>query len=467
MRSTTAAEGAAEFDEIPLYEKRKEIYQRETDGRFQRLRAATLFVLAGIFFVGPWLQWGDRQAVWWDLPSRKFHLFGMTFWPQDFILLSWLMIIAAFGLFFFTNLAGRLWCGYGCPQTVWTKFYMWIEWLTEGDRNQRIKLDQSPWSATKVRLKAEKHGLWLLLAFVVGTTFVGYFIPIRNLVPRMFTLNISSGETVFLAVASLALYFDAGWMREQICKFACPYARFQGAMFDTNTLTIFYDSKRGEPRGHRRRSDPDSHQVLGDCVDCNLCVQVCPTGIDIRDGIQSECIGCAACIDACDEVMDKLHYPRGLVRYATENTLGGAEYNLFRPRLFGYAAVFVAMIAAFTYGLATRVPLELDIIRERNRLYRETPAGDIENVYRLRVLNMDQRDHTYRIDVGGLDGVKIVGEQQVEVAAGEIRDVPMRLEMPFDALEAGSRKMTFTLSSTDDSGWELTEESRFVVPARR
>ncbi|HVM98444.1 MAG TPA: cytochrome c oxidase accessory protein CcoG, partial [Candidatus Acidoferrales bacterium] len=294
---------------VDLYVKRTKIYQREAHGRFQRLRTVTLFALAGFFLAVPWFNWHGRQAVWFDLPRRKFHLVALVFWPQDFIYLSWLLIIAAMSLLFFTTLAGRLWCGYACPQTVWTKFYMWIEWLIEGDRNARMRLDRSPWSGDKLLRKSAKHALWLLLAFVVGISFVGYFDPIRSLAPRLATLNVTTAEVIAVAVASLALYFDAGAMREQICLYACPYARFQGAMFDSSTLTVFYDQRRGEPRGHRNRHAVDTG--LGDCVDCRVCVDVCPTGIDIRQGTQYQCIGCAACIDACDDVMDKVGSPRG------------------------------------------------------------------------------------------------------------------------------------------------------------
>ena len=350
----------------------------KSQGPWQRLRAVVLFALAGFYLVLPWVTWGGRQAVWFDLPRRKFYLFGLTFWPQDFIFLSWLLIIAALGLFFFTALAGRLWCGYACPQTVWTKFFMWIEWLTEGDRIQRMRLDRVPWTRAKVLRKTAKHALWFGLALVVGVTFVGYFVPIRDLVPRLPRFDVSRMEALWLAVGTLALYADAGWMREQVCIYACPYARFQGAMFDTSTLTIFYDETRGEPRGRRTRSADRAALGLGDCVDCGFCVQVCPTGIDIRDGTQYECIGCAACIDACNEIMTEVGYPKGLVRYATEDGLAGRAAGVLRPRLVAYGAVLAVMIAAFAYGLASRVPLKVDVLRDRARLYRYTAEGSIE-----------------------------------------------------------------------------------------
>lgn len=456
----------AQFEEISLYEKRADIYQKEVTGRYQNVRAVTLLLLAGVFFVGPWLRYDGRQAIWLDLPARRFHFFGVTFWPQDFILLSWLLITGAFGLFFFTNLAGRLWCGYGCPQTVWTKFFMWIEWLTEGDRNQRILLDRAPWSRRKIGKKAAKHTLWVVLSLLVGATFVGYFSPIRDLVVSTIRFDLGATQLAAIAIFSAALYLDAGWMREQICKYACPYARFQGAMFDSSTLTIFYDRNRGEPRGHRRPSAGAAKNGLGDCVDCGACVHVCPTGIDIRDGTQYECIGCAACIDACDEIMDKMGYARGLVRYATEKSLAGGRVRILRPRLAAYGLVFLTMLSGLTYALANRVPLELDILRERNRLYRETSEGAIENVYRLRILNMDQKAHRYAITASGIEGLSYEGDREVDVAPGEIRDVAVRLQAPARVLRDASTQIRFAVRTTDGSDLTVQEESRFLAPVR-
>jgi cytochrome c oxidase accessory protein FixG len=450
-------------DDVALYAKRETIYQKEVQGPWQRLRAVALFLLAGVFLVGPWLQWDGRQAVWFDVPARRYYLFDLTFWPQDFIFLSWLLIIAAFSLFFLTTIAGRLWCGYACPQTVWTKFFMWIEWLTEGDRNQRLRLDRGPWTGEKVLRKAAKHGLWLLLATVVGTTFVGYFLPIRQLLPRIASFDVSTSEWIFLAIASLALYADAGWMREQICKYACPYARFQGAMFDTNTLTIVYDPNRGEPRGHRSRAVDHKAAGLGDCIDCGLCVHVCPTGIDIRDGTQYECIGCAACIDACDEIMEEVGYPKGLVRYDTEEGLAGGRTQILRPRVLGYAAVLSVMIGLFGVALWHRVPLAVDVLRDRARLYRETTQG-VENVYTLKIMNKDQHPHTYAVTVEPVDAFVLDAPAQIEVPADSIKDVPVRVR----ATQPGqppSAPVTFSVQSTDGR-LVVREESRFLAPNR-
>ncbi|MFN2376685.1 MAG: cytochrome c oxidase accessory protein CcoG [Candidatus Binatia bacterium] len=450
--------------EVPLYEARTAIYQREVRGPWQDFRAVFLFLLAGFYIGLPWLTWEGRQAVWFDVPGRKFYLLGLTFWPQDFIFLSGLLILGALSLFFFTNLAGRLWCGYACPQTVWTKFFMWMEWLTEGDRNQRILLDRQPWSRRKVLKKVAKHSSWLAFSAVVGVTFVGYFLPIRELLPRIATGSVTGGETVFLALASLLLYADAGFMREQICKYACPYARFQGAMFDRATLTIFYDKARGEPRGHRRRGAEPAELQLGHCVDCKLCVHVCPTGIDIRNGTQYECIGCAACIDACDSVMEEVGYPKGLVRYSSESALAGKPLPLLRPRVVGYGLVLVGVATALFTGLALRLPLEVDVIRDRARLYREVADDQIENVYTVKVMNKGQHERAYRLSMPTA-GFTMIAPEFVTVAPGKLEDVAVRVRADRDKLAAASTSLAFVVTDAEDPAVTVTEDSRFLAPA--
>ena len=452
---------------VPLYAARQHIYQKEVQGPWQRRRAVALFVLAGYFLAQPWLQWHGRQAVWFDLPARHFHLYGLTFWPQDFIFLSWLLIIAAFSLFFFTALAGRLWCGYACPQTVWTKFFMWIEWLTEGDRNARIRLDRSPWRAAKLGRKLAKHGSWALLAAVVAVTFVGYFSPIRELVPRLAAWQLSGWETFFIAACGVALYLDAGWMREQVCKYACPYARFQGAMFDRDTLTIFYDRGRGEPRGHRARGADAGAAGLGDCIDCNLCVHVCPTGIDIRNGTQYECIGCAACIDACDGVMADMGTAKGLVRYATERGLLTGRTRIARPRLVAYGVVLAVMASTFAWALAQRVPLRVDVLHDRARLYRTATDGRIENPYTLKIMNLAQAERAFRVSAAGLEGLTLTAPAEVRVGPGAMTDVAVQVQVPPAALSATSQEIVFTIAAVDDPSVAVREESRFLSPARR
>ncbi|HXC50842.1 MAG TPA: cytochrome c oxidase accessory protein CcoG [Candidatus Limnocylindrales bacterium] len=449
--------------QIPLYAPREEIYQREIHGPWQKWRARILFVLAGFYVVVPWATWNGRQAVWFDVPARKFYLLGVTFWPQDFIFLAGLLILGALGLFFFTTIAGRLWCGYACPQTVWTRFFMWIEWLAEGDRNRRIALDRGPWNRDKILRKAAKHGAWLAFSGVVGVTFVGYFLPIRELLPRIGAWQVTPPEMVFLAVASLALYADAGFMREQICKYACPYARFQGAMFDRATLTIFYDPARGEPRGHRRKNTDLARANLGHCIDCRLCVHVCPTGIDIREGTQFECIGCAACIDACDSVMEEVGYPKGLVRYTTESALAGKPKPLLRARVVGYGAVLAIGVVAFVVALSQRMPLGVDVIRDRARLYREISGGQIENVYTLKLMNKSQQGQTYRI--GAEDGFTLIAPASVAVAPGELKDVPVQLRADRAKLAATSTPVSFVVESESDPSIRVRESGRFLAPA--
>ena len=309
--------------EVDLFEVRKTIYPRAVHGVFAAWRWGLVIFTQVIFYGLPWLVWNGRQAVLFDLGARRFYIFDLVLWPQDFIFLTGILIISALSLFLFTAVAGRLWCGYACPQTVYTELFMWIERHIEGDRSKRMKLDRAPWSARKIGIKAAKHGAWIAVALWTGITFVGYFTPIRALLPAFATFNLGPWETFWVFFYGFATYGNAGWMREQVCKYMCPYARFQGVMFDPDTLIITYDPARGEPRGSRPKSVDPRAKGLGDCVDCEICVQVCPTGIDIRNGLQYECIACGACIDGCDQVMDKMGYPRGLIRYSTENAMRG------------------------------------------------------------------------------------------------------------------------------------------------
>nr|BFE89746.1 hypothetical protein GCM10020185_02820 [Pseudomonas brassicacearum subsp. brassicacearum] len=317
-----------------------------------------------------WLNWGGRQAVLWDLSESKFHIFGATFWPQDFILLSALLIIAAFGLFAITVFAGRVWCGYTCPQSSWTWIFMWCEKITEGERNQRIKLQAAPWGLNKLLRRSAKHTLWLAISLLTGLTFVGYFTPIRPLAEELLTLQMAGVSLFWVLFFTAATYLNAGWLREAVCMHMCPYARFQSVMFDKDTLTISYDAARGEIRGPRKREANPANIGLGDCIDCQMCVQVCPTGIDIRDGLQMECIGCAACIDACDSIMDKMGYAHGLIKYTSEHQLQGGKTHLLRPRLIGYTAVLLVMIGALVVALMQRPMVSLDVSKDRG-LFRE------------------------------------------------------------------------------------------------
>ncbi len=449
-----------------LYAKRQKIFPRQVHGLFARLRLLGVFVLMGIYYGLPWVQLGDRQAVLFDLPARKFYLFGLVFWPQDLIYLAILLIIAALALFFFTTLAGRLWCGYACPQTVWTEVFLWIERRIEGDRGKQIKLDKAPWDARKMAIKGSKHAAWIVLSLWTGYTFVGYFTPIRELGQSVLALNTGPWETFWLLFYGFATYGNAGWLREQVCIYMCPYARFQSAMFDKDTLIISYDVVRGEPRGSRKRGIDPRKKGLGDCIDCTLCVQVCPTGIDIRDGLQYQCIGCSACVDACDEVMDKMGYPKGLVRYTTENALHGTKTAILRPRVVVYAGILIGMIAVVGYSIANRVPLALDVIRDRNALYRETSDGLVENVYTLKVINMDERDHRFRLLASGLESVKLeMDHETFDVPAGQVRELSARLQIDPMVLNKASNEVFFELRALDDDGLSVREAARFLGAA--
>ncbi len=454
----------AEVAELDLYQKREKIYTRKIEGFFQRVRLFTGWPLLAGYFLLPWLQWGDRPAVLFDLPERKFHILFMTFWPQDFPLLAWLLIISAFSLFTVTVFLGRVWCGYTCPQTVWTSIFMWVEQRVEGSRNQRIRLDKLPWSLSKAGKKFTKHFLWLAVAFYTGVTFVGYFYPIRELTLDILTLEVSTWGAAWTVFFTLATYINAGWMREQVCVFMCPYARFQSVMFDSDTLTVAYDKARGEPRGARRRDADKAAEGLGDCISCQLCVQVCPTGIDIRDGLQYQCIGCALCVDACDSVMDKMGYETGLIRYASERELGGEKTHWLRPRLIGYIVALLVMITAFSWRIYSRVPLEFTVIRDRSQLYTEVAGGAIENIYTLQILNMDEEMHSYTLRLDGLDSGTIIGETELLLSAGEIRSLPVRVRAPREAFDRPSSAFEFVIESDDDSGLSDRAESRFLVP---
>ncbi len=448
-----------------LYASAEKIYPREVDGVFARLRIAGVIALLGAYYGAAWLTWDGRQALLFDLPARKFYVLGLVLWPQDFFFLSWLLIIAALSLFFFTALAGRLWCGYACPQTVWTEAFLWMERLTEGRGAARRKLDKGPWTARKIWRKSAKQALWIGFALWTGFTFVGYFTPIRELGNEVATFSLGGWETFWVLFYGFATYGNAGFLREQVCKYMCPYARFQSAMFDRDTLIISYDAERGEPRGSRPRGEDPKLKGLGDCIDCQMCVQVCPTGIDIRQGLQYECIACAACIDACDGVMDKMRYPRGLIRYSTQHAIEGKTTRLLRPRVLVYATLLTLLCGGFVAALVLRTPLELDVIRDRNALYRESRPGYIENVYTLRIINKDQMAHTYDISVTGLPTLALETDPPVvTVGAGEVGTIAARALIEDGAATSGGHDVAFTLTAADAPALTTTERGRFFSP---
>jgi cytochrome c oxidase accessory protein FixG len=447
-----------------LYEAAEKIYPREIGGRFDRLSRIATITLLGLFYAVPWLPWDERQAVLFDLPARKFYIFGLTLWPQDFPYLALLLMILAYCLFFFTAIGGRLWCGFACPQTVWTEIFIWMEQFTEGTRSQRMKLDKAPWSWNKFRRKFSKQFLWITFSLWTGFTFVGYFTPIRELGTDIIAFNVG-GWTLFWGLFyGFATYGNAGYMREQVCKYMCPYARFQSAMFDKDTLVISYDEERGEPRGSRKRTEDPAEKGLGSCIDCQLCVQVCPTGIDIREGLQYECIACAACIDACDSIMDRMDYPRGLIRYTTENALHHKKSSIFRPRVLIYATILIALVSVLVGSLATRTPLILDVIRDRNTLYREVSDGFVENIYTLKIINQYHEAREFNLAVSGLEDIALDGvPEPLVVAGGEVLSLPVRVRAHRDNAY-GIMNIEFSITASDDPGVAVREDSRFLGP---
>ena len=462
---------------IWLYEAQKTIHARSVKGWFANWRWFFVWATQIVFYGLPWLQWNGRQAVLFDLASRRFYLGGLVLYPQDFIYLTGLLVISANSLFLFTAVAGRLWCGFACPQTVYTEMFMWIERRLEGDRNARIRLDVAPWAAGKLLRRGGKHALWIALALWTGFSFVGYFTPIKTLWAESFTLDFGPWEWFWVLFYGLATYGNAGFLREQVCKYMCPYARFQSAMFDKDTLIVSYDTERGEPRGTRGRSTDLKAAKLGHCIDCGLCVQVCPTGIDIRKGLQYECIGCAACVDVCDGVMDKMQYPRGLIRFDTENgvaqhlTRGQHWRRVLRPRVLVYGAVLAAICIGLAASLWLRTPFKVDVVRDRATLARLVEDGRIENVYRLQLMNASESAQRFRITVGGLAGAQLRGSGEVSVGAAESRWAPVTVQLPPEAAAragAGAHPIEFRIEQLAATGekasWQRLERSTFVVP---
>ena len=456
--------------EEALYEVRQKIHPRAVHGWFAGWRWSLVWFTQILFYGSLWLTWNGRQAVLFDLTARKFYIFGLVLWPQDFIYVAVLLVIAALSLFLFTAVAGRLFCGYACPQTVYTEIFMWIERHVEGERGARIKLDAGPKDFERFVKKAIKHTFWIAIALYTGLTFVGYFTPIRTLIPEIWEVKLGPWETFWILFYALATYGNAGWMREQVCKYMCPYARFQSSMFDRDTMIITYDGERGEPRGGRSRKADPAALGLGSCVDCGICVQVCPTGIDIRKGLQYECIGCAACVDGCDQVMDKMGYARGLIRYSTENALKNhwsprqVWQRVARPRTLIYTGILAVIIAAFFTSLALRVPLKVDIIRDRGMLARLVDDGQVENVYTLRIMNTQETAHRFSVKVAGIDSITIASEATAEVAGAASITFPLRVRVAPGQGQPGSNPIRFEIQALDDSAIATREKSVFLVP---
>ena len=455
--------------EISLYQARQKIYPRSVEGVFAYWRWLLVAFTQIIFYGLPWLEWGARQAVLFDLNARRFYIFNLVFYPQDIIYLTGLLVISALSLFLFTAVAGRLWCGYACPQTVYSEIFMWIERKVEGDRSARMRLDKSDMSGNKFARKFIKHGLWIALSLWTGFTFVGYFTPIHELWTEVIQNATSSWESFWILFYGFATYGNAGFMREQVCKYMCPYARFQSAMFDHDTLVVTYDAARGDPRGARSRKADRTQLNLGECVDCSLCVQVCPTGIDIRKGLQYECIGCGACADVCDTVMDKMGYPRGLVRYTTENALANnwsrqeIWQRVLRPRVLIYASFLVALVIGLLVALSMRIPFKVDVVRDRATLARINEEGQIENIYRLQIMNAAERDKQFHLSVRGLDGIALATDADIVVDAVQSRWIVSRVILPYGSAQGGSHPIQFTIEEVGGSD-RLIEKTVFLVP---
>ncbi len=462
---------------VSLYQKQNKVYARAVSGWFAGWRWALVWITQLVFYGLPWLDWGSRQAVLFDLGSRRFYILGLVLYPQDFIYLTGLLIVSAYSLFLFTAVAGRLWCGFACPQTVYTEIFMWVERHLEGDRTKRIRLDTGPWNANKLLRKGGKHLVWVAIGLWTGLTFVGYFTPIRQLVPAAFSMGLGPWETFWVLFYGFATYGNAGWMREQVCKYMCPYARFQSVMFDKDTLIISYDAGRGEPRGTRSRKAALGASGLGSCIDCNLCVQVCPTGIDIRNGLQYECIGCAACVDVCNGVMDKMKYPRGLIRYDTQSAMqqrlgrSGMLGRILRPRILVYTTVLVVIVSALATSLWLRSPFKVDIVRDRGVMARVVDDGWVENVYGLQIMNATEQVQRYTIAASGLPQLTTDQKGDITVDPAQARWVAVAVRVPPEAATqagAGTHTIQFTVERIPGQPEEalrtVVEKSTFMVP---
>ncbi|MCV2217789.1 cytochrome c oxidase accessory protein CcoG [Thauera sp. Sel9] len=456
---------------LELYRSKGTIHAKAVEGRFNTARWVVVWLTQIIFYGGCWLRWdtgeGVRQAILFDIVHEKLYLFGLVLWPQDALLLAFMLILAATALFFVTALAGRLFCGFACPQTVYTSIFVWIEARIEGDHLARLKLDRSPMSARKLAIKALKHGIWALVASWTAITFVGYFTPIRELLPSVAALQTGPWESFWLIFYASFTYVQAGLAREAVCQHMCPYSRFQGVMIDGATASVGYDHRRGEPRGALRHAGS-----TGDCIDCGICVQVCPTGIDIRDGLQYQCINCGLCVDGCNQVMDKLGAPRGLIRFASERELAGAPTRggegrgrwVPGPRVLVYAGLLLLFSVLSVSTLSQRSTLRVDVIRDRGLLSRETAEGRIENDYTLKLINMEEAVRTFRVEVVGLPGLKIEGDSEFTIGPGSIHTVPLVVSSPAEAAPAGARPIEFHTAAVHDAGTASREKSRFILP---
>lgn len=439
------------------------IHAKRMPGRFRNLKwySSALWLL---YFIGPYFRWDGQQAIFFDIPHRQFHMFALTVWPQDIWVLSLVLILLAMTLFGVTAIAGRVWCGYFCFQTVWTDWFTWLEDKIEGNPIQRRKLDAAPWNARKVRLKLFKHTLWMLIAIVTGVTFAAYFTDAFDLWQRYLTLDAPLVAWVVLAAFIFGTYVFAGFMREQVCFWLCPYARIQSVMLDKDTELPTYDLNRGEPRGKVRGKDSEGR---GDCIDCQLCIGVCPTGVDIREGMQEGCISCGMCIDACDSIMDKVKRPRGLIRYTSEKAMQGiAVPPLFkRPRVITYSSIFLLAVGGIIYGLTHIPPVELSIVHERQPLYIQMSNGEIRNKYTIKAINKTLDDMHMRLSIEDGHGITLVGgAREIVLDAGKKIPFSVFLSSRPEDLAEKKTRIRFILENLGKPAVKLTYKSVFMSP---
>ncbi|MGB0834520.1 MAG: cytochrome c oxidase accessory protein CcoG [Psychrobium sp.] len=445
----------------PGSNQKSAIYVREQKGKYQRIRRGIAMFLMTLFVILPWIEINNYPAILLDASNQQWHIFGNTLYPQDFPVVAGLFMVAAFALFFITTWLGRVWCGFLCPQTHWLFMFFWLEEKIEGSRNQRIKLDKQEMNGEKFIKKSLKHTSWVVVAFLTATTFVSYFMPPIELYSGIISGELGIQPWFWIVFFAVCTWGNAGFLKEKMCLHMCPYARFQSAMFDKDTLLVGYDATRGEDRGRRRRKDDHKAMGLGDCVDCNLCVDVCPTGIDIRHGLQYECINCGACVDACDQTMSQFNYPKGLISFTSEHELKGGKTHLFRGKIIGYGIACILIFAAMAGYWFTRSDVELNILRDRNVLYRINNDDLIENSYQLKLLNKAPQARSFSIQATGIDGIQSSLTKTFAIDSGEMSSQVITLTADPVNLPRRVLPIEFIISDMETGEVLIKHESRF------
>jgi len=447
---------------IKPYKSESPVYVRKQKGRYQRVRQFTGLAFVLLFVLIPWINFQGHQAVLLDIGKQQFHVFSQTFFPQDFTLLAGLLIVSCYLLFFVTTWLGRIWCGYTCPQTVWTFSFIWVEEWLEGSRNQRIKRDKQPTTFDTFARKSAKHLIWGAMAFLTATTFISYFLPARALYVDLFQWQWDGLTTFWVMFFAVCTYGNAGWLREKMCIYMCPYSRFQSAMFDKNTLLVAYDKLRGENRGRRKRKDDPKALGLGDCVDCNLCVEVCPVGIDIRNGLQYECINCGACADACDQTMSQFNYAKGLISYTSENALLGKKAKQLRPKIIGYGILSILAMLFMAYTIQVRVPIEFSVLRDRGALFQVDFKDNVTNSYLLKIRNKSKIDREFNISVLN-SNVTLSVDKNIIIQGGEIASVPVHLTMTPNEIKQRVSEVSLRVSIKGSPEVNTTTVTKFFA----